>query len=102
MKKGIMETKGLLAEAYIEFIHKVKAKSNRLQKERTEMEQMFRDFNNKHQAAERAVFRKSLEFYLDSLKKSEFEKVLAALDEEMEALKRDIEESIKIEVASIK
>ena len=48
MKKGIMETKGLLAEAYIEFIHKVKAKSNRLQKERTEMEQMFRDFNNKH------------------------------------------------------
>jgi hypothetical protein len=102
MKKNIEETKGLLAEAYIEFFHKVKAKSNRLQKERTEMEQMFKDFANKHEAAGRAVFRKSLEFYLDSLNKSEFEKVLAVLDDEIHALKRDIDESTKIEVESIK
>ena len=36
MKQNIKETKGLLADAYIEFVHKVKAKSTRLQKERTE------------------------------------------------------------------
>jgi hypothetical protein len=92
MKQNIEKTKGLPAEAFIEFVHKVKAKSNRLQKERTEMEQMFKDFVNKHEAAGRAVFRKSLKFYLDSLNKSEFDKVLTALDEEIRELKREIDE----------
>ena len=54
---------------------------------------MFKDFAKKHEAAGRAIFLKSLEFYLDSLNKSEFEKVHAALDEEIQALKRDIEDS---------
>jgi NADPH-dependent 7-cyano-7-deazaguanine reductase QueF-like protein len=66
------------------------------------MEQMFKDFAKKHEASGRAVFSKSLEFYLDFLNKSEFEKVLAALEEEILALKRDIEEMTKIEVESIK
>jgi hypothetical protein len=63
---------------------------------------MFKDFAKKNEASGRAVFLKSLEFYLDFLNKSEFEKVLAALDEEIQALKRDIEDSTKIEVESIK
>jgi hypothetical protein len=36
MKQNMEETKDLLTDAYIEFVHKVKAKSTRLQKERTE------------------------------------------------------------------
>ena len=49
---------------------------------------MFKDFVKKHEAADRAVFIKSFDFYLDCLKKSAYKKVLAALDEEIQALKR--------------
>ncbi len=66
------------------------------------MEQMFKDFAKKHEAAGRAVFSKSLEFYLDFLNKYEFEKVLTALNEEIQGLKSNIEESTKIELESIK
>ncbi len=92
----------MLTETYIDFVHKVKAKSIRIQKERTEMEQIFKDFVKKHEAVGRSVFRKSLEFYLDSLNKSEYEKVLTALEEEIQELKSEIEESKKKELASIK
>ena len=59
---------------------------------------MFKDFVKKHEAADRAVFIKSFDFYLDCLKKSAYKKVLAALDEEIQALKREMEASTKIEL----
>ena len=55
----------------------------------------------KHEAANRAVFVKTFDFYLDCLKKSAYNKVLAALDEEIQALKRQMEASTKIELDTI-
>ena len=65
------------------------------------MATLFRDFVKKHAAAGRAVFIKNLDFYLDSLNEFDYKTILAALDEEIKALKREMEERTKIEVDKI-
>ena len=67
------------------------------------MAKLFENFVEKHsKAGGRAVFIKSLDFYRESLNKFEYGKVLAALDEEIKALKRELKETTKIELDSIK
>ena len=44
MKKRIKENKSLLAERYIEFRHRFKAKSAKVMKEKNDLDQMFKDF----------------------------------------------------------
>ena len=63
---------------------------------------MFNDFVKKQEAADRAVLIQSPDFYLDCLKKSDFKKVLADVDNKIKALKRESEESTKIEFDRIK
>ena len=66
------------------------------------MAKLFEDFVEKHsKAGGRAVFIKSLDFYREPLNKFEYGKVLAALDEEIKALKREVKETKKIELDSI-
>ena len=63
---------------------------------------MFKDFVKKNEAADKVVFIKSPDFYLDCLSKSEFKKVMADIDSKIKALKRESEESTKIELDRIK
>ena len=44
MKRSIEEKKYVLLNDYIEFHHRIKAKSARAEKEKTELGQMFKDF----------------------------------------------------------
>jgi hypothetical protein len=66
------------------------------------MAHLLKEFDKKHKADGRPVFLKSLDFYLDSLNAFEFKKMLMALDEEIQALKRELEESNKFELDIIK
>ena len=66
------------------------------------MKGLVKDFEKKNKAGGRPVFMKSLDFYLDGLKKYEYKKVLVALEEEIQALKRELEEMLKIKVDRIK
>ena len=52
------------------------------------MVKIFKAFVKKHEADGRTVFIKTLKFYLDSLDEFDFEKILAALKEEIQASKR--------------
>ena len=52
-------------------------------KEKTEMANIFKAFVKKHEVGGRAVFIKTLKFYLDSLDEFDFGKILAALKEEI-------------------
>ena len=63
---------------------------------------MFNNFVKKTEAAERLVFIKSPDFYLDCLNKSDFKKVMADIDSKIKALKIESEESTKIELDRIK
>jgi hypothetical protein len=45
----------------------------------------------KHKDEGRAVFLKGMDFYMDSLSKCDYEKVLEGLKEEIQALKRENE-----------
>jgi hypothetical protein len=45
----------------------------------------------KHRDEGRSVFLKGMDFYMDSLSKNDFEKVLGGLKEEIQALKRENE-----------
>ena len=101
MLRAIEESKSLLTEDYIQFSHRFKAKSARVEREQTEMQEMFKDFVKKHEAHGRAVFVKTLSFYLDSLNKNDFRKILEALDEEIKALKSEMEERAVIEVEKL-
>jgi hypothetical protein len=62
---------------------------------------MFKDFVKKQEANGRAAFKKSLDFYLDFLDKFDHIKILSSLDDEIQALKREIDEATKIEVENI-
>ena len=66
------------------------------------MKGLVKDFEKKNKAGGRHVFMKCLDFYLDGLKKFEYKKVLVALEEEIQALKRELEEMLKIKVDRIK
>ena len=66
------------------------------------MEDLLKDFEKKHQDGDRPVFVKSFGFYLDSLNAHEFKKMLDGLEEEIEALKRETEETNKIKAEKIK
>ena len=63
---------------------------------------MFKDFVKNQEAADREVFIQSVDLYVDCLNKSDYEKVLTDLDDEIKALKRELEEATKIELDSIK
>jgi hypothetical protein len=47
------------------------------------MAHLLKEFEKKHKGVGRPVFLKSLDFYLDSLNKFEFKKILVALDNEI-------------------
>jgi hypothetical protein len=66
------------------------------------MVHLLKEFEKKHKVGGRPVFLKSLDFYLDSLNAFEFKKIMVALDEEIQALKRELEESNKFELDIIK
>ena len=78
----------MLADEYISLHQRIKAKSAKVEKEKTEMENMLKEFEQKHKDDGRPVFINSLKFYLDSLDAFEFKKILAGLEEEITALKR--------------
>ena len=100
--RRIEEDKGVLIEDYIELRKRFKAKSARVEREQTEMSTLFRDFVKKHEAAGRAVFMKDIGFYLDSINEFDYKTILAALDDEIKALKREMEDRTKIELEKIK
>ena len=100
--KALEEKQDLLIDDYITLRKTIKAKSARVEKEQTEMEHLIREFEKKHRAGGRPAFVKRLDFYLDSLNAFEYNKILLALDEEIQALKRETEESIKLQVDMIK
>ena len=56
------------------------------------MEDILKVFQNKHEKR-RTVFNKTLDFYLDALSKFDFPKITEALDEEIQALKKEIEKT---------
>ena len=91
-----------LTEDYIELHKKIKAKSAVVAREQNEIANIFKAFVKKHEASRRAVFVKTIDFYLDSLKEFDFRKILAALEEEIQVLKREAQESQKIEVDRMK
>ena len=66
------------------------------------MVKIFKAFVKKHEADGRTVFIKTLKFYLDSLDAFDFEKILTALKEEIQASKRAVEETTKMEMDRIK
>ena len=66
------------------------------------MANIFKAFVKKHEAGGGAVFIKTLAFYLDSLKGFDYKKILEALDEEIQALKRDMKETTKISLERVK
>ncbi len=65
------------------------------------MAKIFKAFVTNHEAAGRTAFVKTLKFYLDYLDKFEFPKILTALEDEIQASKRAVEETTKIEMARI-
>ena len=52
----------------------------------------FKTFRTKHQAEGRQIFAKTVSFFVDAFK-FDSQKVTAALDEEIDAMKRKIEET---------
>ncbi len=56
----------------------------------------------KHRDEGRTVFLKGMDFYMDSLSKCDYEKVLEGLKEEILALKRENEEASKLRLEHIK
>ena len=66
------------------------------------MKNLLKEFEQKHKACGRPVFIKSLDFYIESLKAFEFKKILVGLEEEIEALKKEMEDRTVTEVNMIK
>ena len=97
-----LEGKQGLPEEYVELLHLIKAKSAKVKLEQAEMVKFFKAFVKKHEADGRTVFIKTLKFYLDSLDAFDFEKILTALKEEIQASKRAVEETTKMEMDRIK
>ena len=62
---------------------------------------MLEEFEKKHQAGGRPVFIKSLGFYRDSLNAFEYKKILAGLEEEIQALKNELEKTSKMQMERI-
>ena len=81
---------------------RIKAKSAKVENEKTEMENMLKEFDQKHKDGGRPVFIKSLKFYLDCLNGFELKKMMAGLEEEITTLKREMEEMQKSKVDMIK
>ena len=75
MKRDLEEKQGLPDE-YIELHKIIKLRTARVTKEQTEMANIFKAFVKKHQAGGRTVLIKTLEFYLDSLKQFDYQKIL--------------------------
>jgi hypothetical protein len=65
------------------------------------MANIFKAFVTKHEAAGRTAFVKTLKFYLDYLEKFDFLTILASLEDEIQASKRAVEETTKMEILRI-
>jgi hypothetical protein len=65
------------------------------------MENIFKVFVTKHEAFGRTAFVKTLKFYLDCLENFDFPKILASLEDEIQASKRAVEETTKLEILRI-
>ena len=102
MMRDLEQKQGLLTEDYMELYHRIKAKTATVEREQAEMVSIFSDFVKKHEAGGRPVFIKKINFYLDSLDKHDYKNIRAALKEEIQALKREMEERNKIELVRIK
>ena len=90
MMKDFEKRQSMRADDYISLHQRIKAKSARISKEKTEMENMLKEFEQKHKDDGRPVFINSLKFYLDSLDAFEFKKIMEGLEEEIKALKREM------------
>ena len=66
------------------------------------MANIFKAFVAKHEAAGKTGLIKTLKFYLDYLEQYDFIKILAALEDEIQASKRATQEMTKMETERIK
>ena len=66
------------------------------------MANIFKAFVAKHEAAGKTGLIKTLKFYLDYLEQYDFLKILAALEDEIQASKRATQEMTKMETERIK
>ena len=71
---------------------KVKPKIFVAARELADAANIFKAFQKKHEAGGRQVFTKKLDYYLDALK-FDSGKIMAGLDEEIEVMKRLIEQT---------
>ena len=101
MMKDFEEHQSMRADEYISLHQRIKAKIAKVQKEKAEMENMLKDFEQKLKNGGRPVLIKGLKFYLDSLDAFEFKKMIVGLEEEITALKREMEETHKNKVDMI-
>ena len=99
--KRELEDKKSLPEEYEELRKIIKEKIGSVTREQTEMANIFKDFVKKHEAGGKTFFIKKLQFYLDYLIEFDFKKILEALDEEIQAQKREVELT-KMEMDSMK
>ena len=80
-------------EEYIKLSEKVKAKSVIVTRELAEMGDLFKAFQKKHEENGKTVFKKSLQFYLDALNTFDYKEIKAALDEELDSMKKEIQQT---------
>ena len=57
------------------------------------MGDLFKAFQKKHEVDGKTVFKKSLQFYLDALNGFSYKQIKMALDEELESMKKEIQQT---------
>ena len=84
------------ADQYIELALRIKTKSAVVTRELAEMGDLFRAFQKKHEADGKTVFTKTLQFYLDALNSFDYNKIKVALDDEVQKIKKQIDQTIAL------